>query len=120
DALDRAAADLGDVVWNNAGDGMLQSLRLQVPGDPLGLRRAQNRIDVRFAGSERTEVQIRRVLQMTRVPGLVELDVEHALRDHAPVAPISDGAAARTAARGDSILHGVFEVEHDTRRAARI
>src|SRR6202158_1942763 len=74
---------------------------LQLTRDPGALWTREERIHAGLVGRKRPVVQVRRVLQMPRIAGGIELDVEHALRD--------DTALARTGKA--RILNAVLQVE---------
>ena len=84
--LQATAADLGDVLGHHLRDGVAQRFLLRGPRDPGALGSGE---DIGHRGltlSNRTVVQIRRVVQILGAPVGIHLDVEHPPRDCAALA----------------------------------
>ena len=93
---------------DDVGDGVRLRRLLQTPADPGALGPFEERVDRRLVVRQRPVVEIRRVVQMARHAVVVELDVEHPLRDDAPIAGTGDAG----------VLQGVLDgEEHAGRRA---
>ena len=95
---------------DDVGDGVRLRRLLQIPVDPDALGPFEERVDRRLVVRQRPVVEIRRVVQMARHAVVVELDVEHPLRDDAPIAGTGDA----------DVLQGVLDGEEHTGRCARV
>ena len=93
---------------DDVGDGVRLRRLLQIPANPGALGPFEERVDRRLVVRQRPVVEIRRVVQLARHAVAVELDIEHPLRDDAPIAGTSDAG----------VLQGVLDGEEHARRRA--
>ena len=89
-------------------DGVRLRRLLQLPADPGALGPGEERVDRRLVVRQRPVVEIRRIVQMARHAVVIELDVEHPLRDDAPIAGTGDAG----------VLQGMLDGEEHTGRRA--
>ena len=106
DQREPGRTDFREMFRDDVGDGVRLRRLLQIPADSGALGPFEKRVDRRLVVRQRPVVETRRIVQMARHAVVVELDVEHPLRDDAPIAGAGDAG----------VLQGVLDGEEHTGR----
>ena len=120
DQREPGRADFREMFRDDVGDGVRLRRLLQTPANPGALGPFEERVDRRLVVRQRPVVEIRRVVQMARHAVVVELDVEHPLRDDAPIAGTGDADVLQVCSMEKSTRGVVPSSRSSTRTAPRL
>ena len=110
DQLQPWVTDFFEMGGDQVGNGVALGLLLKATRNPGARRVVENRCNIRFVRLEGAKIKIGRVVEMMRVAGGVEFNIEHLARNRAPF----------TAAGDAGILDRVLQIEDYPRGRAGI
>src|SRR5271169_2135335 len=90
---------------DNRRDRVPLCFLFQLTRDPIGFSATQKTVYARLIVLQRPIIEIRSIVQVTRIASGIEFNVEHALRDY----------PALSSASNARILDGVLQIENDAR-----